>query len=221
MSRTEWILGLVLAALLIAVGYFAIAYWLGPSDLPVTVDGTVVAPTRAVEVGAVPTPAFVGDTALLAFGLAQQEIAGWEADAILLSAKATFPYGNALEDSREGRSNWTFTFYSPAAAQVKTVSVVAGTVSGVGERAVEEAFTPAGVGGWRLDSNEILALFLEQGGEEFLSQNNVSTLTMALTTDNESGRIEWLIALFGDQTNRSLTMTMDAGSGETLEIVRN
>ena len=214
-------MGLVLAALLLAVGYFAFAYWLGPTNVPVTTDGTLAAPTRFSEASVPPTPAFVGDTALLAFGLAQMEMVAWQDDVQLLNAKATFPYGNAQEDIEQGRSNWTFTFYSPAAQRVKTVAVVAGTVSPIGERDVTTVLSPAGIGGWRLDSNEILTLFMAQGGEQFLQQNQVSTLTMALTTDNESGRIEWLVALFGDQTNRSLTMKMDAGSGEVLDTVRN
>jgi hypothetical protein len=40
---------------------------------------------------------------------------------------------------------------------------------------------------------------------------------MMLSTSNETGRIEWFVSLFGDQTLGSLTMRIDATSGEVLE----
>ena len=219
MSRTEWILGIVLAALLIVVAYFAITFWLNPSEDDPVAAATEMASTRPAELVPVPTSAFVEETALFAFGIAQQQVFSWSNDAVLLSVKATFPYGSALENINDGRSSWTVTFYSPAKGAAQTVSVVSGAVNVVGERSMEAKPEPAGIGGWRLDSDEILTIFLQQGGEEFLEQNNVSTLTMALTTDNPTGRVEWLVSLFGDQTNRSLTLRMDAGSGEIFERI--
>jgi hypothetical protein len=63
----------------------------------------------------------------------------------------------------------------------------------------------------------VIQQFLGQGGAEFMTSNGVTTLTMMLSTGNENGRIEWLVSLFGDQTLNSLTMRIDATTGEILE----
>ena len=219
MSRSEWVLGLVLAAILVVVAYFAITFWLGPDDVAVQTDVPETMVTRPAQVVPGPTAAFVERTALLAFGIAQQEMLTWSNDATLLSVKATFPYGNAVEDVTSGESNWVFSFVSASLNKIRTVSVVSGTVNVVGDRELEIAVSPAGIGFWRLDSDEVLELFMQEGGNDFLQQDSVATLNMALTTDNESGRVEWLVSLFGDQTGRSLTLRMDAGSGELLDRV--
>jgi hypothetical protein len=71
-----------------------------------------------------------------------------------------------------------------------------------------------------LDSPDAVKQFLEEQGESFMASAGVTTLTMMLSTDNQNDRIEWLVSLYATQTGGSLTMRIDATSGEILEIVQ-
>jgi len=62
---------------------------------------------------------------------------------------------------------------------------------------------------------------LAQGGQEFLAREGVTSMVMTLTTDNENGRLEWLIGLFAPQTENTLALRLDATSGEILEIIQS
>jgi len=77
------------------------------------------------------------------------------------------------------------------------------------------------VSGWNLDSQEVIQILLREGGQEFIQNQGVTTLTMTLFTDDkeQNGRIEWLLGLISLKNNHSITMRIDATSGEILETI--
>jgi hypothetical protein len=217
MNRLEWSLGIILVILLIVVAVFSVLLWFRPDNAPQAgqpSSATIVA-ARANQIA--PTPLFAGQTARVAFAAAQGEATVWQNDATLLNASATWPQGASPQDLLTGETAWSFTFYSPQTDSSALISVIENEATLLSTGSYNPTTPVLSAGGWHLDSRDIIEQFLDQGGEEFILNNGVTTLTMMLSTSNDTGRIEWFISLFGDQTLRSLTMRIDATSGEVLE----
>ena len=219
MSRLEWILGIVLVLLLIVVAALSLMFWFGPNTAdsgPAANSGTVIA-RRAGEIA--PTSVFEGDTAKVAYAKAQQTAADWQPDAQLLNARATWPQGANVEQLREGDATWGFTFYSPAAGQISTISVVEEDVSVVSQGDHQPDNSILEATGWNIDSNEVIELFLKEGGRQFLDAEGVTTLAMILHADDldADGRMKWELNMINLQNGRGLKMQIDATSGEILE----
>jgi hypothetical protein len=217
MNRLEWSLGIILVILLIVVAIFSVLLWFRPDSPPQAGPSgseTIVA-ARANQIA--PTSVFTGQTAKIAFAAAQAQAANWQSDAALLNASATWPQGTSAQDLLTGETTWSFTFYSPQAGSTGLISVVENEAALLSTGTHKPTDPVLSASGWQLDSEEIIQQFLSQGGEDFILNNGVTTMTMMLSTSNDTGRIEWFISLFGDQTLRSLTMRIDATSGEVLE----
>ena len=217
MNRLEWSLGIILVVLLIVVAVFSVLLWFRPDNTPQAGQpgsATIVA-ARANQIA--PTPVFAGQTARVAFAAAQGEAAAWQSDATLLNASATWPQGASPQDLLTGETTWSFTFYSPQTDGSALISVVENEATLLSTGSYNPTAPVLSAAGWQLDTGDIIKQFLGQGGEEFILNNGVTTLTMMLSTSNDTGRIEWFISLFGEQTLRSLTIRIDATSGEVLE----
>jgi hypothetical protein len=218
MSRLEWILGILLVVLLGAVIVLSLLFWFQPD--PPTVAGAsgsaAILATRANVIA--PTSTFAGQTARVAFAPAQNVASEWREDAVLLNASATWPQGADQQQLLAGETTWGFTFYSAASQSIAAISVVDGQASLISQGENEGQLLPVNSEGWRLDSREAIEQFLSEQGREFMAASGVTTLTMMLTTGNESGRIEWLVSMFANQTGASLTMLIDATSGDILDI---
>jgi hypothetical protein len=219
MNRLEWILGIALVVLLLGVAALSLVFWFGGdgrANAPAANSATALAQSAKVIA---PTSVFTGETAKMAYARAQQTAAAWQADAKLLNATATWAQGATAEQIRQGYNTWGFTFYSPAAQEIAVISVVEDTVSVVsqGEHTAESPILEAS--GWNLDSNEVITTLLNDGGEQFLAEQGITTLMMMLTTENEKGdgRMEWQVNLVSVQNARALKMRIDATSGEVLE----
>lgn len=210
MSRTEWILGGLLVVLLVIVAGLALLLWLQPdlSDPPsVTIQPIAY------------TPAYDGQTALVASVVAQQVAQGWQPDAKLYRATATWP-GVTVATAQTGATTWDFTYYSPGQTAVSAISVIENQATLLQNSASDNPLAPLDVAGWKINSPEAVVSLLREGGQSFIEQEGLVTLIMTLTTDNGNGRIEWFLSLFGDQTGNSFTIRLDATSGEVLEIIQ-
>ena len=93
MSRLEWILGIVLLVLLVVVIGLALSLWLGP-------ETNIASPLSGPEAAAAgyaddiaPTRSTPQQTAKNAYVSAQKAAQGWQEDAVLVSATATWPQG--------------------------------------------------------------------------------------------------------------------------------
>lgn len=204
MTKAEWILGGMLAVLLLVVAGLAVAMWRRPdvATAPPQLDGNLVAVSSE-------------QTALSALAVAQREASDWQADAQLVKGTATWPQGNpALE---AGKAAWSFTFYSAQADRTAVFTVTDYEASFLQERPFPQSLQPANVTGWKVDSQKAIELMLAEGGRSFLEQAGAATMLMNLTTVNENGRIEWFISLINEQTRQSFSLRLDATSGEVLE----
>ncbi len=215
MNRLEWVLGILLVALLLIVVGISALLWLQPRATAVP-EGYVQVTTAA---GVAPTSVYPGATARVGYAAAQRGVADWYADAVLLDAVATWPQGVSETELRAGTANWGYTFYSPTAGAVTLVTVIGATPKRVSESLYTPPATIMDAGAWLLDSQQAVNIFLDDGGAAFLRDNGVTTLIMQLAASNRSERMEWLVSLFADETGRSYTMRIDATSGEILEVI--
>lgn len=220
MNRLEWILGILLAIMLIIVAVLSIFLWFR-TDEPIISSGTPsssqIATRRANQIE--PSPQYEGRTAKIAFATAQRTAFDWQADAKLLNANATWPQGSTVDELSDGSSAWSFTFYSPQTNRVATIGVVDNVATLVGQNDYQQNTPPLEVTGWNLDSQEAIQLLMNEGGRKFLEDNGITTLVMQLsTTQDNSDRIEWFVSLIGLQTGNELLIRIDATSGEILEV---
>lgn len=216
MNRLEWILGILLVVLLGVVAVLAVMFWIRPDASGPPANSATAIAQRANAIA--PTPPFAGQTAKVAYAAALQKAQEWHDDAILVNASATWPQGTSQQDLLAGTTTWGFSFYSPQAASLATISVVDNQASLVSETAHQQPAPPLEASGWNLDSRDAIQQFLSEGGVNFIGNNGITTLTAMLSLDNPNNRIEWLLSLFATQTERSFTMRIDATSGEVLEI---
>ncbi|MCA9946242.1 MAG: hypothetical protein H6656_09725 [Ardenticatenaceae bacterium] len=209
-----------MVVLLIVVAGLSLTFWFGNRSTAVsntTANSATIIAERADDIA--PTSVFDGRTAMVAYAKAQQTAEDWQPDAVLLNAQATWPQGTTATDLRQGKTTWGFTFYAASVQKIAIVSVVEDTAVVVSEGPHNQEAPILSVTGWNLDSQEAIESFLNAGGNSFIESAGVSTLTMALFTDDQerNGRMEWQISLFSLQTNQALTVRLDATSGELLE----
>lgn len=224
-NRLEWLLGIILIILLIIVAVLSLVFWFRPESPGITAvnDGssqnsaTVVA-QQAGEIG--PTAVYSGHTAKLAYVSAEGLAKSWQEDAALLNATATWSQGATVSNLQSGQTTWAFTFYSPSTQRSTTISVVDNQTTFIGEGVSPIAYTLSDVTGWQLDSNQAIQILLDQGGYNFINQEGITILTMALMLDDgtPSSQMEWLTSLIGTESGNSLDLRINATTGEILEI---
>lgn len=224
-NRLEWVLGILLVVLLLAVVILSLLFWFRPEAPGTTAvsqssnSATVIA-QRADDIG--PTPVFEGQTALVAYQAAQPIAQSWAEDARLLNATATWSQGAGMDELLRGSSTWGFTFYSPSQGRVATMSVVENQARFLGEGTAPTPLTPLDAAAWQTNSNEVIRILLDQGGREFIQNEGITVLTMSLLADNEtpSAQMEWNASLIATENGRSIDMRLSAQTGEILEIVQ-
>lgn len=224
-NRLEWLLGILLIILLIVVVVLSLVFWfrpdapggsLGNGRLPNNTATTVAQNARQIA----PTPIFEGQTAKVAYEKANDLAQNWHSDARLLSATATWPQGTPVEDLLTGKITWAFVFYSSNASKITTITVADSQTRYIGEADSSRAYNVQDITGWRFDSNQAIQTLLDQGGYNFINQENITVLTMALTTHDQtpSRQMEWLISLIGTESGKSIDLRLNATTGEILEI---
>ena len=120
-----------------------------------------------------------------------------------------------------GENAWTLAFYSPGANAVVNFEVLDGQVRMANEFELDQTLTPENVDQWRVDSKVAIVRLLDEGGDKFLNKNGLGTLTMSLSIDGLSGRPEWQMVMLGADVSDTLTMRLDATTGEVLETVQS
>lgn len=212
MKRTDWILGIGLAILLLAILAFGLLFWqqsrLDLALTPIAPVGTAVPINNS---------SITGETSLIALARAQQIAENWQTGAQLVNASASWPLNAQPNQLQDGIAEWSFTFYDATTNTVADISVVSGKAS------LSRTYTPRGelrplrTGGWQVNSDKAIAIFMENGGSAFYEREGQIVLFARLSTVETSGRMEWLIAAVSEITNNSLTMWIDATSGEILD----
>lgn len=216
MSRLDWLLGFAVFIVLVAVAVVGVFFW-QQSRLDLAV--TPVASGQGVPED-MPTMSDLsegGEPALISFGRAHGRALNWQGDASLINASATWAVVNGATDIQDGRANWNFVFYSPTQNTAVSSTVVNDQVSVSEPYPILQKLNPLQVGGWRIDSDDALAIFLQNGGDTFLNTQTDITVTTQLSTISDEQRMEWLISAFANRNGEALTLVIDATSGEVLQ----
>lgn len=207
MNRFEWILGGLLVLLLVIVAGLAFTLWFRPASPDLALQ-----PAQGALTG--------GQTALSALAAANNQAQVWQPDAQLLKATTTW----TAQDGRaytSGAASWAFTYYSPADTAVAQITVVENTPSPPLVSEADVPLTPMDIsGGWKIDSPTAVGQLLDNGGADFLSRRQDTSITMTLDTISGNGRMEWLVSLFDEQSDDFIAVRLDATSGEVLEVVQ-
>jgi hypothetical protein len=216
MSRLEWILGGVLALLLVTALAVTAVFWLEPASPGGSTPAAAAAPL--VEAKPAPTSIFAGRTAQIGYVLAERQARDWRADAQIVGATATWPQGATVENMLSGAADWGYTFYSPASGEVSIVSVTGERATRLTTGPATQPPTPIDVAGWQIDSSLAVAGALAQGGGEFVEREEIVSLVLTLGFNPQSSRLEWLVAWIGSRTGNSFTVQLDATTGEVIVV---
>lgn len=213
MRRLDWLIAFGLFLVLLTAVILGIFFWQQSRlnlELTPVPNVPLVANSSAVA---------TGETALLAFGRSQNRALAWQADAVLIAGEATWPFVDTMDILLQGREDWNFTFYSAAQQAAVGATVVDKNPSLGDPYPVADVLQPLGIEGWQVDSDAAVRIFLANGGTQFFQSESYVTFFMQLSmVANNNGRIEWLLAAVSQQTGHSLTLRIDATSGEILEV---
>ncbi len=213
MNRLEWVLGVLLVLLLMVVLGLSALLWLRPR-MPEMPAG--LPPTAVVNPQPAPNSNSNSKTALAAYAVAQRAVQDWHSDAVLLNASATLPLSVNANGLGQGVANWAYTFYSPGNNMITLVSVRGDEARRLSESAYKQQAAPLGVGGWRLDSQQAVQVFLNNGAAQFLQEQGASTLLMQLTTSE--AQVTWFLSLHDEGSGRSYSMRINATTGDVLQV---
>jgi hypothetical protein len=154
-------------------------------------------------------------TAREAYALAVSEAKNWQDDAQLVSATASWA-NVASEDQLAADIAWGFTFVSAQSAETQIVSVTRVGAERSREMRSLSSMRTADVTSWQVDSPEVMNLFLEHGGRDFLSQHPGATMSLRLGPEEESNRLVWLAIGIHSADKSSMVLKIDASTGELL-----
>jgi hypothetical protein len=155
------------------------------------------------------------ETAREYYPAAATEAQSWQTDAQLVNATATWSNVQSEEDLHEAAA-WGYTFLSP---ETRLVSVVSVTPDGAEQVQTSDATaTTRGVDMslWQVDSEQVLSLFLDSGGRDFLAQHPGATVTLRIGLDESGERLVWYAMGIYSPERATLVVTVDATTGELL-----
>jgi hypothetical protein len=194
------ILILILAVLLVAV-YGTLAV------LVLAMGGT-----DSADQGAQPRTL---ETARDTYPAAVAEAQNWQDEAQLVSATASWSNVQTLEDLQQTAA-WGFTFLSPQTRQVRVVSVTPDGAEHVQTADATAKTRGVEVSAWRVDSEQVLNLFLDNGGRDFLAQYPGATITLRVGLEEDSERLVWYAMGIYSPERATIVVVVDATTGELL-----
>ena len=100
---------------------------------------------------------------------------------------------------------------------------MARTATVVGEEiTLEPPFETAGqpvpldTGVWQVNSERVMQIFLENGGYDFINREAELSVIMNLDLATANSQPEWLVSAISTRSDRSLSMWINATSGEII-----
>ncbi len=121
------------------------------------------------------------------------------------------------ESLLDGSEIWSFSFFSPGSKKTANTSVNDGKAQIINQGSLGSSIQPSPVDGWAVDSSVAILRMLDEGGDKFLNENQIISMTMALTAGAERGRPEWLVSVLGSRDGRYYNVRLDASNGEVLD----
>jgi hypothetical protein len=195
----------ILGVILVAV-YGALAVLIVGFSGPRSAD---IAPTSESGAGEGPL------TAREAYALASSEAQNWREDAHLVNATASW-VNVASEEQLTEDVAWGFTFFSEQSAETQIISVTRVGAERAREMRSSSAVRTAEVTSWQVDSPQVVNLFLEHGGRDFLTLHPGATISLRLGPEEESSRLVWLAIGIHSADKSTMVLEVDASTGEVL-----
>ena len=211
MSRADWIVGIIAGLIISAIGIVFLVFAIDSPD-------SLIEPKPMMQPAAKSNVTFSSSTSSMqAFEIAKDEATKWQPDAVLVKANTTWPNGTTHEKLLAGAESWSLGFYSPGTHSAANFEVIDKRANLVNEFTVQTSSTPEEIGHWRIDSGVAVYRWLDEGGTDFLNRNGIGTMTMSLSAGFQDHRPEWVVLVLSARDADTLTMRMDASTGEILE----
>jgi hypothetical protein len=137
----------------------------------------------------------------------------WKPDAQLVSTITRWQLAGG-DHLTPYRSSWSFSFYSPAAGYVQTITVDRAGVQPIRQVSVSKAPAPVEAD-WRLDSGDLLFTFMANGGEEFVREHAHVNLHFRLSRQDGEGPI-WYLSGIAPEARQSFVVGVDALSRQVV-----
>jgi len=146
--------------------------------------------------------------------MAQVWAEGWRSDAQLVGAVTRW---QLTGDDRltPYRPSWSFSFYSPAAGQVQTITVDQTGAQPVRQVPVSKA-PMAVTADWSLTSDDLWLIFMAYGGDEFIRQHSRVDLQVRLSGQDGEHPI-WYISAIAPEARQLFVIGVDALSRQVVQ----
>lgn len=151
-------------------------------------------------------------TAKNAYSVSEPVAQGWASDARLISASATFDSGS---DIQSGEGDWTLVFYSPEKVSTALISVMENKATLINKRNATHNPVLQGLDAWQVDSPNVVAQMLMEGGDEFLRSQPGAVLVLSLDME---GQGDWKGRFIHKETRRTFTVQLGAEKGEVIVV---
>jgi hypothetical protein len=163
-----------------------------------------------------PDPGVERISARQAYAQAQPQAQGWQADAQLVGARASFR--QEKPGAIGGGQTWSFQFFSPSTSQLYLLPVQGEQAQGelAVERRVRAEITSVEVAQWQVDSEDALLLFMSHGGEEFLRQHPEAVINLQLVPPKKEGELIWLASGVSQAGQAVFFVQIDAQTGSVI-----
>jgi hypothetical protein len=167
----------------------------------------------------VPTPITEGPArgSRLELGVAHKKAQAWavrwRSDAQLVGAVTRWQLtgGDRLTIYRPA---WSFSFYSPAAGQIQTITVDQAGAQPIRRVPVSKAPVPVEAD-WSLDGSDLLSTFMAYGGDEFMREHAHVNLHFRLS-GQDAGRPIWYLSAIDPEARQSFVVGVDALSRQVV-----
>jgi hypothetical protein len=153
-----------------------------------------------------------------AFQKAQVAARGWQADAQITGATTSWQVASGDKLTLQ-RTDWSFSFYSPAAGRVQLVTVNNQGAQSTRQQPVRVPPQPV-MPDWTLDSDDLLLTFLGKGGQDFINAHPRANIHLQLKTD-EAGRAIWYVTAVDPVGRQTFNLEIDAQSREIVQSENN
>ncbi len=172
-------------------------------------------PQEGVPVAATPAQVYnlpaVPFSARQLYPRAEQAARSWHADAVLVSATASWRFVTIDDLSRP--IDWTFQFYSPSTRRIYVVNVNDQQTAPLRDALAPYSLAGIALGRWQVDSYQALGTWLTWGGARFLKANPVADVNARLKV-SAAGTPVWLIVGVADKGQKIHMLRIDANTGK-------
>ena len=112
---------------------------------------------------------------------------------------------------------WGFNFVSPSSAEMRTISVFKGRAGELKTERAAEIPKLLSTVGWRVDSPQVMGIFLDNGGRDFLVAGHPNTnVHMHLSARADAGRLVWTVSALSS-SGSYVSVQVDATTGDVVE----